>query len=214
MDKIMRHPLLQDVSLEQVIDYCVDFMRITGSPAIFIDKVETLEIHNYKAQLPCDFLKMTQVKHCGHCLRYTTDSFHLTPNECRAFDYTYKIQNHVIFTNFEEGQIDIAYTAIAVDNDGFPLIPDNAHFTRALEWYVKKEWFTIQFDLGKCSQQTLQNAQKQYAFAVGACQAEFQCGSLDEMESISNIFNSLLLRRREHTKGFINTGSPEYVRVH
>lgn len=214
LDKLMRHPLLQDVSLEQVIDYCVDFMRIVRVPAMFVEKVETLHIENYRAVLPCDFLNMIQVSYCGKCIRYTTDSFHLETDNQRCLDYTYKIQNHVIITNFEEGDIDISYTAIAVDEDGFPMIPDNSNFTRALEWYVKKEWFTIQFDLGKCSQQTLQNAQQQYAFAVGACNANFQSNSLDEIESASNILNSLLLRKKEHSKGFVNAGITEYLKLH
>jgi hypothetical protein len=53
-------------------------------------------------------------------------------------DLTYKIQGNFIYTSFEEGEIEVSYQAIATDEQGFPLIPDNSSFTRALELYIKK----------------------------------------------------------------------------
>ena len=45
-DKIMRHPLLQDLSIETIVDYSIDFMRIVGVPSMFQDKVEEAEVIN------------------------------------------------------------------------------------------------------------------------------------------------------------------------
>ena len=69
---------------------------------------------------------------------------------------------------------------------GFPLIPDNSKFTRALQAYIKKEWFTILFDLLKLQAAIYQNVQQEYAWAVGACESEFQKMSLDKAESFYN----------------------------
>ena len=38
MDRIMQHPLMQDISLEQVIDMTISFMRIVGVPTMFTEK--------------------------------------------------------------------------------------------------------------------------------------------------------------------------------
>lgn len=57
----------------------------------------------------------------------------------------------------KDGEIEIAYRAIAVDEDGYPLIPDRSPFTRALELYIKKQCFTILFDLGKINQAVYSN---------------------------------------------------------
>jgi len=35
MDKLLRNPLLSDITLETVVDYTVDFMRIVGTPRLF-----------------------------------------------------------------------------------------------------------------------------------------------------------------------------------
>ena len=129
-------------------------------------------------------------------------------------DYTYKIQGTVIFTSLKEGTIEIAYRAIAVDDEGYPLIPDRSAFTRALELYIKKQCFTILFDLGKINQAVYNNVQQEYAWAVGQAQADLIKPSIDEMQSITNALNTLIPRTNEHSKGFITTGNMERIKVH
>jgi len=73
--------------------------------------------------------------------------------------FCYKLQGNCIFTSIKEGTIEIAYRAIAVDEEGYPLIPDNAAFIRALELYIKKQTFTILFDLQKINANVYQNVQ-------------------------------------------------------
>jgi hypothetical protein len=73
----------------------------------------------------------------------------MSEDKYESSELTYKIQGMVIYTSMKEGTIEIAYRAIAVDKDGYPLIPDKSTFTNALELYIKKKCFTIWFDLGK-----------------------------------------------------------------
>lgn len=154
LDKILRHPLMQDVSFEIAVDYCVDFMKIMGMPDMFTEKTEIVRVENYRAMLPCDYYQMMQVRLVGGAaFRYSTDSFHMSEckNSCHSefSDLTYKIQGNIIYTSIREGDIELAYQAIALDSEGYPLLPDNSSFTRALELYIKKQWFTVLFDMGK-----------------------------------------------------------------
>lgn len=206
LDRILQHPLLQDVSLEQAVSYTIDFMRIVGVPTIFTNKVVTLEVDKYKALLPCDFYEVIQLRSCKGYYRYTTDSFHLS--DCKTqCDLTYKIQGNIIFTSTESDDIELSYLAIEVDEDGFPLIPDNSSFIRALELYIKKQWFTILFDMGKINQAVLYNTQKEYSWAVGDCQTEFNRLSIDKAESLFNSLNSLIKRTNEFNRGFTTNGN-------
>jgi len=61
----------------------------------------------------------------------------------------------MIYTTVKEGTIELSYKAISTDTNGYPLLPDNSSFSRALELFVKKSWFTILFDLGKISSAVL-----------------------------------------------------------
>lgn len=87
--------------------------------------------------------------HVGGVFRYSTDNFHMSEVSHESPDLTYKIQGTVIYTSIKEGTIEIAYRSIAVDDEGYPLVSDKSSFTRALELYIKKQCFTILFDLGK-----------------------------------------------------------------
>lgn len=227
LDDLLHHPLLQDLKLERAVAYAVEFIRIVGMPPMFIEKTEDIEIEEWRGELPCDFYKMIQVRlkgvkapcsdnyeRSGRVFRYSTDSFHMSDDKTSHYELTYKLQNRVIFTSIKEGTIEIAYQAIAVDKDGYPLIPENSAFIRALELYIKKQCFTILFDLGKIAQPVLQNVQQEYAWAVGQAQSDIIKPSMDEMEALTNSLNTLLPRVHEHSRGFVTLGQKEFIRNH
>lgn len=142
----------------------------------------------------------------NNVFRYATDSFHMSDIKSNI-DLTYKLQGGYIFTSIKKGIIEISYQAILLDEEGFPLIPDNSKFTRALEAYIKKQWFTILFDMGKLQGPILQNVQQEYAWAVGACETEFQKLNLDKAESFYNSWRTMIPRTNEHSTGFIFNGA-------
>ena len=222
IDNCLHHPLLQDLTLERAVAYTVDFLRIVGMPPIFLEKTAELQVENYRAKLPCDFHEMIQVRtnhekcgyYVGEVFRYSSDNFHMSDNKYESPELTYKIQGTVIFTSIKEGIIEISYRAIALDDEGYPLIPDKSSFTRALELYIKKQCFTILFDLGKINQAVYNNVQQEYAFAVGQAQSDLIRPTIDEMQSITNALNTLIPRVNEHSKGFITDGSKEKIRLH
>ena len=211
LDRILRHPLMQDLSLETAVDYTIDFMRIVGMPRMFTEKVVRIPIDKYRALLPCDYYQTIQVRiPGGHALVYSTDSFYMSN---KGNSSTYKIQGNIIYTSIESGELELAYLAISTDADGYPLLPDNSSFTRALELYIKKQWFTILFDLGKITSAVLQNTQQEYAWAVGDCQSEFNRMSIDQMEAFSNSWRTMILRDHQHSSGFIGDGSRQTLNI-
>lgn len=211
LDRILRHPLMQDLSLETAVDYTIDFMRIVGMPRMFTEKVVRITIDKYRALLPCDYYQTIQVRiPGGHALVYSTDSFHMSN---KGNSSTYKIQGNIIYTSIESGELELAYLAISTDADGYPLLPDNSSFTRALELYIKKQWFTILFDLGKITSAVLQNTQQEYAWAVGDCQSEFNRMSIDQMEAFSNSWRTMILRDHQHSSGFIGDGTRQTLNI-
>lgn len=218
-DKIMRHPLLQDLSIETIVDYSIDFMRIVGVPSMFEEKVEKVEVINYRAPLPCDYYQMIQIRALDPnynilgAFRYSSDSFHMSNTKPEYADYSYKVQGNIIYLSVPNGLIEIAYQAIPIDSDGYPLIPDNSSFTRALEAYIKKQHFTILFDLGKIGNGPLAQVQQDYAWAVGDCQSEFNRLTIDKAESFYNSWRTLIIRSSEHRTGFLHNGTQEKLKM-
>lgn len=219
LDNLLDHPMLREVSFERAVNYTQSFMRIVGCPKIFEEKTAIVEIEDYRGVLPCDFNEIIQVRTHNTCddnykvFRYSTDNFHMSENKQDSFDLTYKIQGNVIFTSMKEGTIEIAYNAFAIDSEGYPLIPDNSAFIRALELYIKKQCFTVLFDLGQINQAVYHNVCQEYAWAVGQAQSDLIRPTIDQMQAITNSLNTLIWRTTEHNNGFVNNGSAEKIKL-
>lgn len=220
IDDILDHPMLKDIPFERAVNHAVHFLRIVGCPRIFEEKTALVEIENYRGMLPCNYNDIIQVRTYGNCnkenygvFRYSTDNFHMSDNKQSSFDLTYKIQGNVIFTSIKEGTIEIAYNAFATDSEGYPMIPDNSSFIRALELYIKKQYFTVLFDLGKINQAVYQNVCQEYAWAVGQAQSDLIRPTIDQMQALTNSLNTLIPRVREHSSGFVNNGNTEVIKL-
>ena len=215
LSRIMRHPLLTDLNLETAIQYTLDFFAAIGLPNIYADKITTICIDNFRGVLPCDLIAINQVRLArnGVCLRAMTDSFNGTHPDDNG-ELSFKTQGSIIFTSFKTGDIELSYKAIPTDDDGLPLLPDNPVFLKTLELYIKKEWFTILFDMGKISPAVLQNTQQEYAFKAGQCNNEFIIPSVSEMEAFTRMYNTLVPRVNEFSKSFKHMGDREYIKLH
>lgn len=221
LSRVLRHPLLQDVTLEQAVQYTIDFIGIFGMPKLYQDKEDILHIKDFRAKLPCDLISISQVKDCntGICLRSMTDNFMPREHCDRSAGYkipqelSFKTQGQVLYTSFKTGDVLVSYKAIPVDKDGLPLLIDNPVFLKALEAYIKREVFTILFDMGKIAPAVLQNTQQQYAWLAGQLQSEFTIPSQSEMESISRMWNTLIQRTSEFNNGFSSLGNKEYIKL-
>lgn len=233
ISRVLRHPLLQEVNLEQGIQYTIDFMHLFGLPDMYQDKEVILKVKKHRAELPCDVVTVNQVMdmRTGQCMRSMTDTFDpiQEPGDCcfpnhrgkHIIGYggypdesTFRIQNHIITTSMECGDIKVHYKAVPVDDEGQPLLLDDANYLKALELYIKKEVFTILFDQGKLSSAVLANTQTEYAWAAKRLQGEFATPSESEMESLSRMWTQLIPTVTEFDKGFRFLGDREYLRRH
>lgn len=79
LDNLMEHPLLRDLTLEQVVRYTIRFIGLHGYPVLYSDKDIDVAIHDFRGLLPCDLVSIIQVKdkETGICLRGMTDNFYL-----------------------------------------------------------------------------------------------------------------------------------------
>ena len=216
LDNLLDNPLLQNLTLERVVNYTVDFIRKVGMPKLYIEKTAKLEIKDYRALLPCDFYKVIQVRACkngyNQTFRSSTDNFHFSEDKNYSHELTYKLQGQVIYTSIKEGTIELSYQAIPVDSDGYPMVADNSSFREALELYITKKRYKVLFDTGKIKGDVYNTTCQDYAWAVGQAQTSLIMPTIDELESITNSWNTLIPRVTEHRTGFINNGSKEILK--
>lgn len=218
LSRVLRHPLLQDFTLEQAIQYTLDFIGTFGFPDLYTDKEAHIDICDYRGDLPCDLISITAVKDCrtGMPLRSMTAVFN--PGE-KYYNHLrqepqYKTQGRTIITSFPEGTIVVAYKAIPVDDEGLPLLINNSKYLRALELYVKCQLFTVLFDMGKITPAVLQHTEQDYSWAAGQLAEEFKTPSVAEMQTITNMLNQIIVRKNEFYNNFERQGNKEFRRIH
>ena len=201
--RILDNTLLSDVNIEQIIRHVLDFMAKFGVNNIYQDKETILTVQEYRALLPCDLIRIIQLKDCksGLCFRQMASSYIPIDND-RDYELTFKTQGRVLYTSIKECTIRLAYKAIPVDDDGFPLLIDNPLYLKTLELYIKKEIYGNLFDQGKLNQNVLNYVEQQYAWNVGQLQSEFTIPSVQEMESIKNMWTSLLQYNNHFVRDF------------
>lgn len=224
----MRHKMMRDIPFETAVEYAVDFIELMGTPALYEEKTAVVEIDNWRGALPCDFNRMIQVRMAGkqHCSKWSGGRSVVTHPVYRASNYSFKMsedikpnafeqtvdlkystQGMVIFTSTKDIDVEIAYLAFAVDDEGFPLLPDNASFLRGLESYIKMKWFEMKFDEGKLPQAVMERADREYCWAAGDAQSEFSRMSLDEAHTLFTSFKTILPRNNEYWKAFFTNGA-------
>jgi hypothetical protein len=259
MDNLMDHPLLRNLTLDQVIRYTLRFIGLHGYPMLYMDKTAVVDINDFRGMLPCDLVRITQVKDLDSCmcLRAMTDNFSegleehhhhkesdngniqrlyggicekpdgrpngeyegireiYIPKQKKPYkELSFKTQGRIIYTSFPKGSVEVAYKAIPVDENNYPMLMDDETYLAALEAFIKVEVFTIKFDTGKISGSVLQNAQQEYAFRAGELECRLKTPSLSEMETLSRVYNTLILSQKHFDNGFRDYGNREYLRRH
>ena len=220
--KVKRHKLLATLPEDTIVDDTIEFLRIMGLEETFEDKIAIIDIENYRGLLPEDFYEMIQVRTYNEnkdippiYFRTTLDTFYKSSRLWDKVAYTYKIQGRVIFCSpLKEGKLEVAYKALELDECGLPLIPDDAKFIRAIVAYIKMVHFTDLFDEGQITLQSLQNAQQEYTWAAAACSTSMKMPSLDDMEAISNMFNSHIRPVFSHHNAYSTAGNKELYFTH
>ena len=66
--------------------------------------------------------------HCNKCV-----------NEGASSDAWYVIENGYIKTSFKTGEVCMSYAAFPIDEECYPLVPDDISFKEAMFWYVYKK---------------------------------------------------------------------------
>jgi hypothetical protein len=216
LDRLYRNPLCSDVTRELVIDYLLDFYRITGVPSMYDEKVFRSPLKNYRCKLPCDFVEEIQVLLKDRVAntfipaRASTDAFRQQPG--KTTDHAFVINNMYLVASIESGEVMVSYRAMILDEQGLPALPADRLFLSALESYVKMNYYQILWENGRIPDKPFQQAQQDYAWNVGKLTSTGRVPTLSEMENLKNILTSLIPGDNEFERRFRGTGRYNQVK--
>src|SRR6218665_91109 len=233
INKVYRDMGMADqINFGDAVEWAGEAIDIIGAPFHLIEKVRSVRVEHYKAEIPCDLHYIITIsgkettlediedescdaeKLCYIPMRYSTDTFHhwycKHSNDCKCLsDYTYKVNDNFLFTNFKEGRILISYKAIPVDDNGYPKIPDDPKFKEAVAGQIKWRLAFIKVMEGKMQEGILNKIERDRDWYIGAAQTRAQMPSIDMAESLKNNWLRLIPKINQHADGFKSAGHRE-----
>lgn len=230
--KVLSNPIAQELTYSEAAEYALEAIKLLGAPVIYLNKLQKVDLNYYKAPLPCDLLYIEGVEYYdGYsqnpiAMREATNIYHMDPNEFtneetfeynvklnhRNNEFTYKIQKGIIFTSMESGCIQIAYKAIATDDEGYPLIPDNQKVMLAIEYYILSRYLEPLWLMGKIPDKAFEYIQQKRYFYIPSAYTGLTMPGIDKMESIMNTLNRLIINTTAHQNKFKKMGEKEIIK--
>lgn len=234
--RVLKNPLCSDLTYEEAAEYALEYIRLLGAPLAYNDRIETLDLTCYKTELPCDLLHIRGVRYsdCGFdgddgvALRYASDLYHLDQTNNidgdnyitysndrygKSFkEYTYTVQKGILFASEEDGKIQVSYKAISLDEDGYPLLPDDEKVIMGAEYYILHRYLEPLWMMGKITDKAFSYIDQKKCWYMGSANASLQMVSSDQMETMMNGINRIIRSSTTHQTFFKKYGQKEYLK--
>lgn len=173
--------------------YCAEALEHIGVGPSYIEKVSTIEIKDFKGEIPCDLVRVISVSN------HETNNFDKNKAQLPSSSVDpkrfkdlggYYIQANILNIGFKTGKVDIVYVAYAVDDDGFPLLPDDISYVEACFWYCYKSlmiggWIENPI-------MSFQEADQNWTHYCAQARGKYLMPDLPQMERLKNIWFRLL----------------------
>lgn len=129
-----------------------------------------------------------------------------------SHDLQYTTKPGYIVTNMPEGFVKIAYYAIYTDDEGMPMVPDLESFKEAIFWYVTSKLLYPKRLKGQISDRIYYDAQSSWNFYRKQAYAEAMLPeNVDDMETISNVWNKLYPEINDQSTFMSTTGEEQNI---
>ena len=129
-------------------------------------------------------------------------------------DYVYTIRDSWIKTNVETGYLVIAYQAIPVDPEGYPMVPDSQAFIDALYWYITMKLLYPKWVAGQVRDVVYYEAKRSWNYYCKQAYGDAMMPDTDQMESVKNAWLELIPNINQHNEFFSTLGQQEVIYNH
>ena len=116
-----------------------------------------------------------------------------------------------INTCMPRGFVKISYYAIYTDEDSMPMIPDLESYKEAIYWYVTMKLMYPKKLKGQISQGDYYDIRNSYNFYRKQAYAEAMIPTVDDLETISNIYTKLYPEINDHSMFFSTSGDEQNI---
>ena len=204
INKVYRNLNLDDPNHEyDMIEWIGEAMGFIGAGAQYELKVSTLTVASFKTALPDHLLQIKQVlgrestdanfELMSYNPKTFPDAYHEdeSPNLTAKSLFTYSIVPDYIHTNIETGEIKISYLALLIDDNGYPLVPDNQYYNEAFFWYITKQMIMGGY-LPKNTDITFEVAEQRWKFYCSGARNSVTFPDIEGYQRFQEVWTGLI----------------------
>jgi hypothetical protein len=231
IESLARDADYDNVSIGDLLEWIWEVISYMNIPMYYTEATTTIEIDNYRGRLPFNFYKETQIRDTYSEVPYikTTNIFYHIPDKDsindvqahinvdggteelstsnlssnkRIIQREFNIRDGWIYVEFETGDLEMAYKAYPLDESGFPLIPEDAKFMRAIKTFLIKNLDYKAWRKGIIPKDIYQDSEQNYYYAVAAAQSHSNMPDLATLETIRRFSSLMVSDPNQYAKSF------------
>lgn len=187
-----------ELNESDIFEWCGESLMLIGAYPQFIEQTTILDVTNHTCKLPNNFLYIKAVTNNGRQLSWNNKSASNSYNckdcnipTCCTEDNFY-IKECNINTSINCGKLCFTYLGIPVDEEGYPLMPDDVYFDKALKAYCTYMLDKIQFRKGVIPVSVFQFSEKEWLWYVGAAKGSANMPDSGEIQKLARAWISLV----------------------
>jgi hypothetical protein len=222
----------EELDIWDVIEWAGEALELIGAGVSYVELIGELCVSGHKVKLPCNFHSLEQISYNGIPLplcsgtfgAISTNSGNATKNvidgkevDATNFPLTdsenkngncYYINDNFIVTSFDKGCLLVSFRGINVDKEGFPMIPDNVSYKKAVKAYIQTMVDRIWWRRGSLQEAVFRDSQRDWEWYVKQARGSASMPNLDQMENIKNQWVKLKPNMNSSRTFFTDLASP------
>lgn len=211
-----------EISESNVAEWCADALSMIGSFYQYDILNAELEMDEGKTRLPLNYYKLIDIRYNNRPLMWSSNALVRDydcedckiPQFCSNCDMnSFYINNSFLITDIKEtspeNKLCISYLGVPVDEDGYPLIPDDIYFFKACVAYITHRLDYIEWRKANISDKVFNKSESEWLFYVNSARGSANAPNLAQIEGWKNIMVRLIPKQNSYLNSFKNINNSE-----
>jgi len=210
---------------DSIIEWVAEALNIIGAFSQYDSISDCLELVNGKAKLPCNFYKLVDITYKNKPLYWSSNSVatnygchncQIPTHNSNNCGHTFYLNNSYLITSLDSTDTDgvcIVYLGMPVDEEGFPMIPDDVMYDKALTAYVVYMLDKAEWRKGKITDKVKADSEADWLFYVNSARGAANMPSTAQLEGLKNTMQRLMARPNMYKVSFKGLSKPENLNL-
>jgi len=116
----------------------------------------------------------------------------------------FSINNNYMTFDIKEGKVCMAYWAFPLDGEGYPLVPDDVKYKRAISSYIQMKMDYIMWRQEMLPDKVYLKSEEEWKWSVASASSHLKMPDVSQMESLRRQLTKMIVRTEDFRTAFSN----------